>query len=104
MYIHIFKNSIFDISLHFTLLYMSVFVHHNVYDNVNNLLKWDCCRDCRWFSSNVVNSYVIFKFPLSFILTDYSIQVSIGVPRSGYVKKICQKKKYDFTKICTLNE
>ena len=50
------------------------------YNKAANLLDWNVCDDCRWWSNNIANSYVIYTFPEPFLMTGYSMQCSgIGV-------------------------
>ena len=43
-------------------------------NKVENLLDFDSCELCRWWSRSVEKSYVIFSFKYEFIIGAYSIQ------------------------------
>ena len=58
-----------------------------LYQNkASNLIDFNACSYCRWWSNNIPNSYVVFSFQKEFVLTKYSMEtVSDNYPKSWEV-------------------
>ena len=55
------------------------------YHKAANLLDFDVCDTCDWWSRNIANSFVIYTFPEPFLMTGYSMQSFFVFPFSWIV-------------------
>ena len=55
-------------------------------NKADNLLNFNSCEDCRWWSQSIANSYLIFTFDNELTIAAYSLQSTLSIyPKSWRV-------------------
>lgn len=65
----------------------SIWHDKNTYDynKVENLLDYDSCSDCSWWSDSIEKSFITFEFAQKFVIVAYLFQSMYVYPKSWNV-------------------